>query len=130
MLPCTSDSPLCQTACASWPSCYHGQVVTYAYALLEQLPTHRRSRVYAGLTNLKTIVFIRVDRTAQGSWSYAVDDARDSDVLSALCAVLLTPLAQVSSKHQGASGTSPVVHLLVSSRVSGNRHAPESSHTA
>jgi hypothetical protein len=69
------------------------QIATYGVALLKQLPSSCRSSILVGVTNLQKITFMRVTRRG-GQFHYALSEEM-SEVLEAICAVMLTPLDEV-----------------------------------
>lgn len=73
------------------------QIANYGVALLNQLPQSCRSSVLLGITDLKKIRFLRVERGAKGQgFSFELSE-EISEVLAALCAIMLTPLTQLDA---------------------------------
>ncbi len=70
--------------------------------MLNKLPRHRRTKVLTALTDLKSIVFLMVERCPDGSFAYQLDNRREDEVLPALCAVLSKSADEVGEKKAGA----------------------------
>lgn len=69
-------------------------MVNYGECLLESLPLEPRASVLVGVTNLKTILWLRVTREDVGWYSYE-KDCDTSEVAASICGVLRMTSEQV-----------------------------------
>ena len=62
-------------------------MIKYGEKLLASLPPEVRKSVFVGLTDLKSIMWFRVTRTAGGAYVYE-KDVETTDVAASLCGLL------------------------------------------
>ena len=74
------------------------QIAEYAHSALNKLPRHRRTKILTALSDLKSIVFLMVERSPDGTWTYHLDERCEDQVLPALCAVLSMSPDEVGQK--------------------------------
>ena len=78
------------------------KVINYGEKLLASLPPEVRKSVFVGLTDLKSIMWFRVTRTAGGAYVYE-KGAETTEVAASLCGLLGLSPEQVNDFDSGGN---------------------------